>query len=245
MPALRYHLDGRHRSVQPDVSSLALRPSIARLPEGPAAESITDSATNNMPITMQFPNIAEHNLLWPTNVLGGTVAVFEVTDATGETAFSGAVNVQPSPSITMKTITSFFAVAAVFVSAFAADPLVLNTPGSVAQCVPTEITWTGGTRKCLLLVRNSLHPLTRIIPQLRSICITDSAVNNMPTTEDFPGLTGNSFLWDTDVLAVVSDYHGVGLLAGTVMTMKLTDAAGVTAFSAPVVVQQSQDTSCL
>ncbi|EIW52079.1 uncharacterized protein TRAVEDRAFT_54058 [Trametes versicolor FP-101664 SS1] len=62
----------------------------------PAAGSITDSATNNMPITMEFPNIADHSLLWPTNVLGGTVAVFEVTDATGETAFSGAVNVQPS-----------------------------------------------------------------------------------------------------------------------------------------------------
>ncbi|EIW52080.1 uncharacterized protein TRAVEDRAFT_75487 [Trametes versicolor FP-101664 SS1] len=130
----------------------------------------------------------------------------------------------------MKTITSFFAVAAVFASVFAADPLVLNTPGNVAQCVPTEITWTGGTPPFDL---SSCRNATR----LQSLClpssITDSAVNNMPITEDFPGLTGDSFLWDTDVLG------------GTVMTMKMTDAAGVTAFSAPVVVQQSQDTSCL
>ncbi|KAL1948211.1 hypothetical protein VTO73DRAFT_12286 [Trametes versicolor] len=102
----------------------------------------------------------------------------------------------------MKTITSFFALAAAFASAFAAGPLVLNTPESVAQCVPTVITWTGGVREYLLLVTSSPHPLTRLIPQLRLICITDSAGINMPTLDDFRGLTRNSFLWATDVPAV-------------------------------------------
>ncbi len=78
-------------------------------------------------------------------------------------------------------------------------------------------------------------------------------MNNMPITEDFPGLTGNSFLWDTDVLAgkhtalfitrplaLLKSFLIIMVPAGTVMTMKLTDATGVTAFSAPVVVQNSR-----
>ncbi|KAI0649677.1 hypothetical protein C8Q79DRAFT_1006031 [Trametes meyenii] len=41
-----------------------------------------------------------------------------------------------------------FSVSAVIVSfatlAFAADPLILNTPASVTQCEETLITWQGG-----------------------------------------------------------------------------------------------------
>ncbi|KAI0365401.1 hypothetical protein BV20DRAFT_1056468 [Pilatotrama ljubarskyi] len=59
-------------------------------------QTITDSATNNMPITLNFPNIAGTSFTWNTVVPADTVAVAAVTDSRGETAFSGPFIVQPN-----------------------------------------------------------------------------------------------------------------------------------------------------
>ncbi|KAI0356779.1 hypothetical protein OH77DRAFT_1519739 [Trametes cingulata] len=57
---------------------------------------ITDSATNNQPITLNFPNLAGTSFTWNTAVPRDTVAVAAVTDSIGETAFSGPFIVQPN-----------------------------------------------------------------------------------------------------------------------------------------------------
>ncbi|KAI0649669.1 hypothetical protein C8Q79DRAFT_1006025 [Trametes meyenii] len=118
---------------------------------------------------------------------------------------------------------TFLAVFVVFATSLApsiaTNILLINTPASAVQCVPTIITFSGGeepfTLTCVILL------------------ITDSATNNQPITETFTGLTGTSFAWSTNVLA------------GTTAALNLTDSNGVTAFSAPFVVQNSDDTSCL
>ncbi|KAI0672065.1 hypothetical protein C8Q78DRAFT_1024849 [Trametes maxima] len=114
----------------------------------------------------------------------------------------------------MRSLAVFTILAISLVPSLATKILLINTPASAVQCVPTTITFSGGQ-----------EPFT--------LRITDSATNNQPITETFTGLTGTSFTWSTNVLA------------GTVAALKLTDSDGLTAFSAPFVVQNSGDTSCL
>ncbi|KAI0771285.1 hypothetical protein BD413DRAFT_613368 [Trametes elegans] len=55
---------------------------------------ITDSATNNKPITDSYPKLTGTSFVWNTSVPADTVAVAAVTDATGDIAYSGPFLVQ-------------------------------------------------------------------------------------------------------------------------------------------------------
>ncbi|KAI0365400.1 hypothetical protein BV20DRAFT_973247 [Pilatotrama ljubarskyi] len=76
----------------------------------------------------------------------------------------------------MKLLTIFTA-AATAAYAFAADPLIINTPSNAVQCEPTKITWEGGVAPYNLFITD----------------VTTSIVQ-----EAFPDLAGHSFTWNTN-----------------------------------------------
>jgi len=81
---------------------------------------------------------------------------------------------------------SFFSIAAlVLFSAVLAQNLTVNTPPSVVQCQPTQLSWSGGTGPYFLSFIPAGQP-------------------SAPAIKQFPTQTGNTFTWVADLAAGTS-----------------------------------------
>ncbi|KAI0771286.1 hypothetical protein BD413DRAFT_613369 [Trametes elegans] len=107
-----------------------------------------------------------------------------------------------------KSLSLVCAIAGLAVSAFGAKPLTINTPAVAQQCVPTNITWNGGSGLFFLLgpcsLLNDGHPL-----------------------QEFGGLPADQrfFVWETNIPA------------GIIVNFNIADENGDSADSAPFVIQ--------
>ncbi|KAH9853217.1 hypothetical protein C2E23DRAFT_859203 [Lenzites betulinus] len=96
-------------------------------------------------------------------------------------------------------------------SAIALDPLVINTPAEVQQCVPTLITWSGGRPSYQLLM---------------SAPVSCSVLSGGHLIRLFLDLDETQFTWQPDIPA------------GTEVALQIVDSIGETAQTAPFVIQE-------
>ncbi|CAE6415214.1 unnamed protein product [Rhizoctonia solani] len=95
-----------------------------------------------------------------------------------------------------------------------AQSSTINTPPSVVQCQPVQVSWTSA----------NLPVFISIIPGGQA---------GAAALQDFGQQTGTSLTWTANIAA------------GTSITFQLRDSTGAVAFSSPVSVQGSSDSSCL
>ncbi|CAE6475875.1 unnamed protein product, partial [Rhizoctonia solani] len=100
------------------------------------------------------------------------------------------------------------------VAAAVAQSLVINTPASVVQCQPAQITWTATNTPVFLSIIPGGQP-------------------GAAALQDFGSQSGSSLTWT------------VNLAAGTSITFQLRDSTGAVAYSSPVTIQSSSDSSCI
>ncbi|WVQ77352.1 hypothetical protein IAR50_007036 [Cryptococcus sp. DSM 104548] len=108
---------------------------------------------------------------------------------------------------------SYIAVAAAAAGSVAA--LSINTPASLVQCQPVQLTWTDGT-----------GPF--IIAAIPGGQVSAAAIETIADSQASSPLT-----WT------------VNLAAATNLTIKITDSTGTIGYSSPVVVQAGSSDSCL
>ncbi|CAE7106414.1 unnamed protein product [Rhizoctonia solani] len=101
-----------------------------------------------------------------------------------------------------------------FVVAVVAQGSTINTPASVVQCQPVQVSWTSANTPVFI----------SIIPGGQA---------GAAALQDFGQQTGTSLTWTANIAA------------GTSITFQLRDSTGAVAFSSPVTVQSSSDSSCL
>ncbi|CAE6409750.1 unnamed protein product [Rhizoctonia solani] len=106
--------------------------------------------------------------------------------------------------------TSFLALLA----AVYAQASQINTPASVVQCQPVQITWSS----------TNTPVFVSIIPGGQA---------GAAALQDFGQQSGTFLTWTANIAA------------GTSITFQLRDSTGAVAFSSPVTVQSSSDSSCL
>ncbi|KAH8090984.1 hypothetical protein BXZ70DRAFT_1011248 [Cristinia sonorae] len=118
------------------------------------------------------------------------------------------------------------------------DDLTINTPPSIVQCKTTMISWDGGVSpfdlvriSISLSMHNTETPNLLLSINLRAKCsVTEEGV----VVEDFPNiLPGSSF-----------DFF-VDFPAGATLGFTVTDNNGDKAETAPVTVQESDESTCL
>ncbi|CCO29633.1 hypothetical protein BN14_03651 [Rhizoctonia solani AG-1 IB] len=95
-----------------------------------------------------------------------------------------------------------------------AQSSTINTPPSVVQCQPVQVSWTSINTPVFI----------SIIPGGQA---------GAAALQDFGQQTGTSLTWNANIAA------------GTSITFQLRDSTGAVAFSSPVSVQGSSDSSCL
>ncbi|CAE6429646.1 unnamed protein product [Rhizoctonia solani] len=115
----------------------------------------------------------------------------------------------PTPTMLFQA-TSFLAL----VAAAVAQSLVINTPASVVQCQPAQITWTATNTPVFVSIIPGGQP-------------------GAAALQDFGQQAGSSLTWT------------VNIAAGTSITFQLRDSTGAVAYSSPISVQASSDSSCL
>ncbi|GFZ42426.1 hypothetical protein JCM24511_00141 [Saitozyma sp. JCM 24511] len=96
-----------------------------------------------------------------------------------------------------------------------AQTFSINTPPSLVQCQPGQISWVGGTSPFILAA----------IPAGQTSAAAIETISS--------SLTASPYTWT------------VNLASGTNITLKLTDADGNLAYSSPIVIQAGTSTSCL
>ncbi|KAK4047580.1 hypothetical protein OIO90_006121 [Microbotryomycetes sp. JL221] len=111
--------------------------------------------------------------------------------------------------------TAFVAALASVVSA--QNTLLINTPTALIQCQPYAVTWSGG---------DSSQYFVSVLPGGQSSAAAIETLGDQPTTE-------TSYTWI------------VNIPAGTQVTLRVIDAAGAQALTAPVTIQDSSITTCL
>ncbi|CAE6392940.1 unnamed protein product [Rhizoctonia solani] len=116
-----------------------------------------------------------------------------------------------SPTTVMLFYTSSFLA---FVATALAQSLVINTPASVVQCQPAQVTWTASNTPVFVSIIPGGQP-------------------GAAALVDFGSQTGSSLTWT------------VNIAAGTSLTFQLRDSTGAVAYSSPISVQGSSDSSCL
>ncbi|KAH7341547.1 hypothetical protein B0J17DRAFT_647061 [Rhizoctonia solani] len=108
---------------------------------------------------------------------------------------------------------SFFTLVAAAAAA-AVQSLTINTPASLVQCQPAQITWTAANSPVFLSIIPAGQP-------------------GATPLYDFGQQTGSSVTWI------------VNIPPGTQVTCQLRDSTGALAYSAPVSIHPSSDSSCL
>ncbi|KAF8554391.1 hypothetical protein OG21DRAFT_1522464 [Imleria badia] len=107
---------------------------------------------------------------------------------------------------------------ALFAAGVLAQSFTLNTPSSVVECEPVQITWSGGSSPFYLSgLRNSIHP---------------GSTPNGAALESFPSVTSSPYIWT------------VNIASGTSIGFTLIDGSGATAQTAAVTVSAGSSTSC-
>ncbi|KAI0649132.1 hypothetical protein C8Q79DRAFT_1041602 [Trametes meyenii] len=120
----------------------------------------------------------------------------------------------------MKSLSTSIVSAALLVAAVSAQDFQINTPNPPTQCVPVQLSWTGGQAPFFLA--------------LIAVCsIKPGGQPSASALQQYSGLTTNSFTWSTNITA------------GTSIGFTLTDSAGNQAQSAAVTIQSGPDSSCL
>ncbi|KAF8699078.1 Endonuclease/Exonuclease/phosphatase family, partial [Rhizoctonia solani] len=99
-----------------------------------------------------------------------------------------------------------------------AQSLQINTPAAAVQCQPAQITWTAPEGGAFIRQVGSIIP---------------GGQPSAAPLQDFGRQTGNSLTWV------------VNIAAGTSVTFQIRDSTGAVAYSAPITIQQSSDSSCL
>ncbi|EIW57532.1 uncharacterized protein TRAVEDRAFT_29596 [Trametes versicolor FP-101664 SS1] len=119
----------------------------------------------------------------------------------------------------MKSLSTSLVSVALFVAATSAQ-LTLNTPNPPTQCVPVQITWTGGTGPFFLVSQ---------------ICGYINPANQPGATalQQYPNLQSSPFTWSTNITA------------NTAIGFTITDSTGAQGQTAPVTIQSGPDSSCL
>ncbi|CAE6466825.1 unnamed protein product [Rhizoctonia solani] len=108
-------------------------------------------------------------------------------------------------------LTSFLAFIAVVLAQ--GDPSI-NTPSSLVQCQPAQLTWNASNTPVYI----------SIIPGGNA---------SAPALMDLGRQSGTSTTWN------------VNITGGTSITFRIVDTLGVNAYSAPVTIQSSSNSSCI
>ncbi|KAK4047529.1 hypothetical protein OIV83_005316 [Microbotryomycetes sp. JL201] len=95
--------------------------------------------------------------------------------------------------------------------------LIINTPTALIQCQPYAVTWSGG---------DSSQYFVSVLPGGQGSAAAIETLGDQPTT-------ATTYTWV------------VNIAAGTSVTLRVIDAAGAQALTAPVTIQQSSIDTCL
>ncbi|KAI0671720.1 hypothetical protein C8Q78DRAFT_991290 [Trametes maxima] len=85
----------------------------------------------------------------------------------------------------MKSLSTSIVSAALLVAAVSAQDFQINTPNPPTQCIPVQLTWTGGQAPFFLAIKPGGQPSASALQQ-------------------YSGLTTNSFTWSTNITAGTS-----------------------------------------
>ncbi|CAE6505282.1 unnamed protein product [Rhizoctonia solani] len=119
-----------------------------------------------------------------------------------------------------------------FVVAVVAQGSTINTPASVVQCQPVQVSWTSANTPVFI----------SIIPGGQA---------GAAALQDFGQQTGTSLTWTANIAAGTSitfqlrDSTGAVAFSSRTRAASVRDSSGAVAYSAPATVQSSSDSSCL
>ncbi|CUA68541.1 hypothetical protein RSOLAG22IIIB_03579 [Rhizoctonia solani] len=151
----------------------------------PVYISVIPGGNASAPALMDLGRQSGTSMTWSVNITAGASITLRIVDSNGANAYSAlivAVLAQADPSI--------------------------NTPASLVQCQPVQITWNASKQPI------SLRCAINVLP------INGGQIGTAPFVE-FAQLQGNSYTWVVNV-------H-----QGTSVTLRLQDSQGVFAYSGP------------